>query len=218
MQFLIELSFTTNMNSTEEQILVVPRSLFDRLGSFQGVITNVENYLPELLAPSNTSFMPRSKAEVDPSFKQLIPYSILTANRKILRYFRGSGSGEARLHAKGSIGVGGHINSGDVISSSVDRSVYERAVDREINEELHGLPAFTEKIVALLNDDSNDVGKVHLGVVHHFQLESDSVSAAESALRGLEFVSLEALRKEKDGLETWSQILVDHWESLIPSW
>lgn len=203
--------------SAEEQILVVPRSLFDRLGSFQGVCPKVGAYLPELLSAENTAFMLRSAAEEDANFKQLIPYAVLTYQGKILRYFRGSGSGEARLRAKGSIGIGGHINTGDVSTTTVDQSVYERAVDREIAEELRDLGAFQEKIVALLNDDSNDVGKVHLGVVHHFVLEADTVVSGESDLLGLEFLSLEQLRAERDGLETWSQILVDAWESLFAS-
>lgn len=203
--------------SAEEQILVVPRSLFDRLGSFQGVNAAVSSYLPELLSSTNTDFMSRPLAETDPNFKQIIPYAVLTFGGKILRYFRGSGSGEARLRAKGSIGIGGHINSGDVCSEQVDRAVYQRAVDREVSEELKNLGPFDEKIVALLNDDSNDVGKVHLGVVHHFVLERDTVVSGESDLLGLEFLSLPQLRAERDGLETWSQILVDSWESLFPS-
>ncbi len=198
----------------EENILVIPRSLLDGLGSFQGIQTDIASYLPRMLAQGANHFMPRSKAEEDPSHKQIIPYCVLTFEGKILRYFRGSGSGEKRLVAKGSIGVGGHINDGDEGFFSMDDEIYTRAVEREINEELRLGGGFRDEMVALLNDDSNPVGQVHLGVVHILTLESGDVRPGEKVLRDMAFLTVEELRQEREGLETWSQIVLDHWEEL----
>lgn len=206
------------MSIVEENILVVPRSVFERLGAFEGVNFAVQKWLPELLSPANNLFLRRSLAEPDPSFKQIIPYSVLTFEKRVLRYFRGKASGEARLHAKASIGIGGHINNEDSLGGHMDEIAYRRAVDRELQEELHALGTFDERIVGLLNDESNEVGQVHLGVIHHCSLHSEEVTAGETALQGLEWVEMEQLREEYERLETWSQLVVDHWEELFPGW
>src|SRR5262249_61856216 len=97
----------------EEMVLVVRRSLLESLGMFQGLQFDVDRYLPAMLARQNNFFTPRSSAETDPSLKQIIPYSILRSAGKILRYKRGKKSGEQRLVAKGSIGIGGHMDDKD---------------------------------------------------------------------------------------------------------
>ena len=153
-----------------EQILVVTRQLFDNLSDFQGINTDVERYLPSLLNPENNFFMDRGEAEDDPSHKQLIPYCIFRVKDeqgdRYLHYTRGKSGGESRLHAQVSIGIGGHINPVDQREDHLGMGTYMAGVEREIDEELNITGAHTNKIVALLNDDSNEVGKVHLGVVH----------------------------------------------------
>src|SRR6266542_6473300 len=94
----------------EELVLAVPRSLFEELGTFQGIQLNVESYLRGLLDTRHTRFLPRSQAEENPRFKQIIPYVLIKRGESLLHYVRGKGSGEKRLVAKGSIGIGGHIN------------------------------------------------------------------------------------------------------------
>ena len=94
----------------EEMILVVRRALFDSLGAFQGFSAHVDRYLPSLLDRENNFFVARSSAETDPGLKQIIPYALIVANGQILRYRRGKSSGEQRLVAKYSIGIGGHMN------------------------------------------------------------------------------------------------------------
>ena len=81
-----------------EQILVVPRSLFDNLGSFQGLTTDTERYIPSLLDPSNNFFMDREAAEEDPGHKQIIPYSLFRHRDRYLHYVRGKSGGESRVH------------------------------------------------------------------------------------------------------------------------
>ena len=102
----------------QEDVLVVPRSVLEQAGLFQGFCGDVEKYLPILLDPNQTLWMPREKAEEDPSFKQLIPYCLLAWSdpdgvTQYFSYTRGGGQGEARLRTKRSIGVGGQIAGAD---------------------------------------------------------------------------------------------------------
>ena len=193
-----------------EEILVISRQLFDELGAFQGIKTDVDGYLQAILDPANNFFMDRGKAEDDPSFKQIIPYALFHHDGKYLHYTRGKSGGESRLHAQGSVGVGGHINPVDERADPLGKATYLAGVEREIDEELNITGGHQNRIVGLLNDDSNDVGKVHLGVVHIFDLESEDVTSAEDALANLAFQSSEDLTGKLHGsLETWSRFCVD---------
>ncbi len=199
----------------EEMILVVRRALLEKLGIFQGLNFDVEKYLPSLLARENNFFMPRSQAETDQNFKQIIPYVLLVHAGKVLHYVRGKKAGEQRLAAKGSIGIGGHMNDADEGLFALDEEAYRAGVRREVCEELNVQTDFQNRIVALLNDDSNDVGKVHLGVVHIFLLETDDVQKREAMITNLAFFSPEELRARRDSMETWSQICVDALDELL---
>ncbi|MGJ8695148.1 MAG: hypothetical protein ACSHYF_02440 [Verrucomicrobiaceae bacterium] len=193
-----------------EQILVIPRSLFDELGSFQGIETNVDRYLDAILDPQNNFFMDRGAAEEDPGFKQIIPYCLFRHGDSYLHYVRGKSGGESRLHAQGSVGIGGHINPVDEREDHLGRATYLAGVEREIDEELNIVGGHSNKMVALLNDDSNPVGQVHLGVVHIFELETDQVTSNEDALADLGFHPADKLKGEMlDQLETWSRFCVE---------
>lgn len=191
-----------------EQVLVVPRSLFDKEGSFHGVKSGAESYLNAFLAPGTAFFMDRDEAEKNPGYKQLIPYAIFTHKGKVLHYTRGGSSGEARLHDKGSIGIGGHINPVDNKEGEQGLSTYMAGVEREIKEELVIGGNYTQSVVGLINDDSNEVGAVHLGIIHRFELDSDDVRANETAIANLSFLTPAELREPVlyDRLETWSQL------------
>ena len=190
----------------DENVLVIPRALFDDLGAFQGFSGEASSYLPSILDPANNFFLSRDLAEDDPGHKQIIPYAIFHHADRILHYYRGGGSGEKRLAAKGSIGIGGHINDIDHSQASLDRDTYTVGVEREIEEELHISGSYEQKIIGLINDDSNEVGQVHLGVVHLISLENDRVKAGEDNISDLSFKSYAELAANKDKLETWSSI------------
>lgn len=193
-----------------EEILVIPRSLFDELGSFQGIKTDIDNYLESILDPKNNFFMDRGKAEEDQSFKQIIPYCLFHYNGRYLHYVRGKSGGESRLHAQGSVGIGGHINPVDEREGHLGLATYLAGVEREIEEELNIEGGHKNRIVGLLNDDSNPVGKVHLGVVHIFDLDTDQVSSNEDALAELAFYDADTLKGEMlERLETWSHSCVE---------
>ena len=193
-----------------EEILVIPRSLFDELGSFQGIETDVDRYLDAILDPKNNFFMDRGAAEEDPGFKQLIPYCLFKHGDSYLHYVRGKSGGESRLHAHGSVGIGGHINPVDAREDHLGMATYLAGVEREIYEELNIIGGHTNKVVGLLNDDSNPVGQVHLGVVHVFELETNQVTSNEDALAELGFYDAATLKGEMlDRLETWSKRCVE---------
>lgn len=202
------------MAKNDENVLVVRRALFDELGAFQGLGREPERYLEAFLKRENNFFSPRSTAETNPALKQIIPYAVFTHAGKILHYVRGAKSGEKRLVAKGSIGIGGHINDEDENLFSFDHDAYRAAVHREIEEELKFEGGYQDRVAALINDDSNPVGEVHLGVVHLVELEHDKVGAGEKAIAELGFLTPEELRTRRDNLETWSQIVLDGWDEL----
>lgn len=193
----------------DENVLVITRALFDELGAFEGISLEPEKYLPAMLDPSNNFFLSRDDAEHDPSHKQIIPYAIFRHEDRFLHYVRGGGSGEKRLASKGSIGIGGHINDTDYAAASLDKDTYTNGVEREIDEELTIDGEHTQEVIGLLNDDSNEVGQVHLGVVHLFTLSSNRVTPGEDNITELEFLSLDELEERRDRLESWSQICLD---------
>jgi predicted NUDIX family phosphoesterase len=199
--------------SDGEEILVIPRALFDALGAFEGISTDTGRYVPSLLDPANNFFLDRAAAEDDPGHKQIIPYALFRHGERFLHYVRGASGGESRLHAQGSLGIGGHINPIDEREDHLGRATYMAGVEREIEEELILTGNPCQRIVALLNDDSNAVGRVHLGVVHLFELASDQVEAREEALADLQFRTVEELRGPLyDSLESWSRFCVDALE------
>lgn len=198
-------------------VLVVRRSLLEELGMFQGLNFDMEKYLPALLARENNFFMQRSLAEQDPNFKQIIPYVLLVHNGRVLHYVRGKKAGEQRLVSKGSIGIGGHMNDTDEGLFALDKQAYLEGVNRETCEELNIGTKFENRIVALLNDDTNEVGRVHLGVVHVFHLETDNVQKREAMITNLAFLDRSELLAQRDAMETWSQICVDALDHLLPA-
>src|SRR5271156_577764 len=98
---------------SEERVLCFERKLFEKLGVFQGLSLEVERYLPVVTAPRDLTYLNRSDAEQNRSYKQLIPYALLICNGRILRYQRGKLGGEKRLHGLYSVGIGGHISEED---------------------------------------------------------------------------------------------------------
>jgi predicted NUDIX family phosphoesterase len=193
----------------EEMILVVRRETIEKLGIWQGLNFNVDSYLQVLLARENNLFMARSAAESDPAFKQIIPYVLLVHGGKVLHYVRGKKSGEQRLVSKGSIGIGGHMNEQDEGFFALNEEAYMEGVRREVSEELKIGTSYRNRVVALLNDDSNEVGRVHMGVVHVFELDEPKVEKNEAMITNLAFLSPEELRGRRELLESWSRICLD---------
>jgi predicted NUDIX family phosphoesterase len=189
-----------------EHVLVVPTMLFHEIGYFEGFESNVDRYLETLLDPMHTSYLPRPEAEDDPSYKQLIPYCIFKAGDWVFSYKRGTKQGEARLHAKRSVGVGGHIST---LDRDVSDEPYIAGMARELDEEVSIEARYQEQLIGLINDDSNDVGKVHLGIVHIFDMDEPKVEPREESMIDAGFAPLTELVRDREEFETWSQISLD---------
>src|SRR5436853_2187170 len=203
------------MNPPEENVLVVKRALFDQLGAFQGLNFEPRRYLDAILSRGNNFFLRRDQAEKDPEHQQIIPYVLLTHGDRVLFDVRGEKAGEQRLVAKGSIGIGGHMNESDESLFALDEAAYRAGVEREVGEEIAINTKFEDRIVALLNDDSNAVGKVHLGVVHIFKLAEPKVEKREAMITNVAFLGKDELLTRRDSLETWSQICLDSLDRLL---
>ncbi|EMI45209.1 DNA mismatch repair protein MutT [Rhodopirellula sp. SWK7] len=197
---------------SEEHVLVVPADLITSIGHLEGFEVDVDRFLVPILASDQLSYRPRAAMELDPSFKQLIPYVVMQWTDpadglvRVFTYTRGGGSGETRLHAKRSIGVGGHISRED---ADGDEDPYVTGMRRELDEEVTILSDYTDDREGVLYDPSNEVGRVHLGVIHRFTLEQPSVTSNEPELAEGEFLTLVELRDSYDRLETWSQLCLD---------
>ncbi|MGL4942052.1 MAG: phosphoesterase [Thermoguttaceae bacterium] len=208
------------MSTSSENVLVVPTSLFHTLGYFEGFSRDADRYIPTLLSPANWEFRPRSEVEGDPSWKQLIPYMLLCYTpqsamsiappisgcfcdtSQVFCYVRGKGMGEGRLHSKRSVGIGGHISSVDGTSGDV----YRDGMRRELEEEVEITSSYREQCVGLINDDSTEVGRVHLGIVHRFDLASPHVTPREPDLIECNFVAASELMTDLERFESWSAI------------
>lgn len=185
-----------------EHVLVIPTEIFHEIGYFNGFCDDAQKYLDVILDPIHASYRPRNEMEEDPSFKQLIPYCIFRCDGQVFVYRRGNQQGEARLHAKRSVGVGGHVSTLDLNGQG---SPYLEGMKREIEEEVHLDSGFNESCVGLINDDQTEVGKVHLGIVHVFELDSPKVAPREKSMIDAGFAQPEELMRDLDEFETWSR-------------
>jgi predicted NUDIX family phosphoesterase len=192
-----------------ERVLVVPTSLFHDLGYFQGFSTDVDRYLGRLFLPEHVSYRPRAEVEEDPSFKQLIPYCIFrfrdpALGETVFQYTRGNGQGESRLRSKRSVGVGGHISAVDAAIEGCDP--YQEGLRRELAEEVHIETPYTQRCAGMINDDLTPVGRVHLGVVHVFDVERPEILPREADIHDSGFRPVNELLADLDRFESWSQI------------
>jgi predicted NUDIX family phosphoesterase len=198
---------------TEERVLCFERKLMEELGVFQGINLDVQKYLPVVSAQPKLVYINRSEAEQDKRYKQLIPYVLLICDGKILRYRRGKGGQESRLHGLYSVGIGGHISDEDhgLFSAGVG---YEEGMRRELMEEV-AIEQVQAPAVALINDDSTEVGYVHFGVVHVMHVPDESVAGRRSGIVSPEFVPIAEAMKDTSIYESWSRFCLEHLDTLL---
>lgn len=186
-----------------EEILVVQRAHLFPNGSWQGIKTeNVPHYLH--LIRTHREFMPRGIMERDPSYKQIIPYLIFKYHDRYFLMQRAAQASESRLQSKYSLGIGGHMRKADMEGSTI----FEWA-QREFHEEVIYSGNFSVKTIGLLNDDSNEVGKVHLGLVLLLKGDSDTIAIKSELQSGL-LCTLETIQNKADLLENWSALILPY--------
>jgi predicted NUDIX family phosphoesterase len=198
--------------ATEERVLCFERKLLEEPGVFQGLSLEVEKYLPVVTSASRLTYLNRSDAEHDKRYKQLIPYVLLICGDKILRYRRGRGGQETRLHGLYSVGVGGHISEEDHQLFSNDP--YQEGMRRELAEEV-AVDEAKEAAVAVINDDSTEVGWVHFGVVHVMRVANEDVAGGRSGILSPEFIPIADAGKDLSGYESWSRFCLENLDVLL---
>jgi predicted NUDIX family phosphoesterase len=169
--------------------------------------------LPFITAKPKLVYLNRSEAEHDQRYKQLIPYVLLICNGKILRYRRGKGGQETRLHGLFSVGIGGHIADEDhgLFSSGTG---YDEGMRRELMEEV-AVEQVHAPAVGLINDDSTEVGRVHFGVVHVMAVPDESVAGRRSGIVSPEFIPFADALSDTSAYESWSAFCLAHLDTLL---
>ena len=200
--------------ATEERVLCFERKLLEELGVFHGLSLETGKYLPILTSSSNILYLNRSDAEKDKRYKQLIPYVLVICNNKILRYRRGRGGQETRLHGLYSVGIGGHISEEDNQLFSKSIGGYEEGMRRELKEEVD-IDEVKETLVAVINDDSTEVGYVHFGVVHIMHVANENVAGRRNGIVAPEFVPMVEAVKDPSVYESWSRFCLEHLDLLL---
>ncbi len=172
----------------------------------------------EQLAAAGTWFGPRPTLEEDESFRQIIPYAILRCGDNYLAYTRGGSGGEARLHGSISMGFGGHVDLPDMKLDGHGffdlGATLAHSVDRELEEEIPGIKIKGNSWIGLLADNTNNVGRVHVGLIGIWDIEEIPTAAGEEAIADLITLSPEEVVAARDRLEGWSQILADNLDTL----
>ena len=183
-------------------VLVFENALLDRIGRFEGYSLEIDRYLTSILGDRSLTFLPRLMAENNPKYKQLIPYVLLFQGDRLFTYVRGQPAVEQRLHKRRSIGLGGHIDYGDTTFSESPERFYYRAVRREIKEEV-GIRANVENTaIALLNDDSDEVGRVHFGVLHVCHADNDKILIREPDIMSPQLMTIAEITRLKVEFES----------------
>ena len=200
------------MSKMDEQIIVVPRkALFENeTFTFQGTMSDkaVVDRLTDNIS-KNFGIMRRGDAEENKTFKQPIPYAVIRRGKELFMYERLEGGGEAKLHGKLSLGAGGHMNFEPDAHDFND--VIKLNLARELEEELNISHEVTPQAIGLINDDLDDVGKVHIALLVVLDLPADATVEVRETdqLRG-SFITLKELNEPSvfERLENWSQIVV----------
>ena len=199
------------MVMSDEKVLCLKRETLESAGKFQGLSTKVDRYLALLDNPKNRFFLPRFEAEENFAFKQWIPYVLICKGRKILRYKRSGDGGESRLRGKYSIGIGGHVTERDC----AQKAGYLAGLLREVREET-GLETAPTSAIAVINDDSTEVGKAHFGVVHIMQIPESAKVESRSGISSPKFISLTETDYQMIHIyESWSQLCLEHLSTIL---
>lgn len=185
---------------SDEEVLVVPRGALMGPSGWRGVLSaGAQPYLTVIEREGR--FAPRAAMESDPRFKQVIPYLVLRDREHFFLMRRTRAGADARLHDLFSIGIGGHLNPGDVDLAG--------GLAREWSEELDAafVPEF--RFLGLLNDDETEVGRVHVGAVFLAEADGRPVAVRETEKLEGRFAAPLELLAVHDRMETWSQLVLD---------
>jgi predicted NUDIX family phosphoesterase len=183
-----------------EQVMVVEREAIDRFLVERGLIrSSLEDFFEVVV--DRHFFIDRPTAESSPQYKQIIPYVIIRHGDSVFLLRRSRKQTESRLHDKLSIGIGGHINP--------DTSDLLAGLQKELDEEVAVGGDYEIRFAGILNDDTTEVGRVHVGAVYILETATGDVRVLETEKMSGQWVPLSELGEHRDAMETWSQIAYD---------
>ena len=196
------------MSAASEQVLCVKREDIFPDGAWHGFVSDrLERH--QAVIREHHFFMARAKVEDDPNYQQIIPYVVFRHGDLYFLTHRLRASSEKRLRKQYSLGVGGHINPGDLDAGDP----IQDGLKREWEEEVIYEGSFDAKLIGLLNDDSSPVSKVHLGVVFLVDGDTPHIAIRETDKLAGELLTLEQMRIYYLGMESWSQMVYDRLAS-----
>jgi predicted NUDIX family phosphoesterase len=185
-----------------EQVMVVERSelaRFIREHTFDLIRHDLDEILEVIV--DKHFFIDRPTAEQSPQYKQIIPYVIIRNGDFYFLLQRTSKQTESRLHHKLSLGIGGHINP--------DSPTIVDGLQKELEEEVGVEGDYDVTFAGILNDDTTDVGRVHLGAVYVLDATTRDVTIRETDKMTGSWVARAELAAMRERMETWSQIVYD---------
>jgi len=200
-----------------EKVLAFKTDLLKNIGPFQGYTMDVSKYLNVILNPQHHMYLERNLAEKNYQYKQLISYVALRYKKSLFSYVRGKAGSEKRLIGRRSIALGGHIDQADRRLSLSRNDLFLLAARRELSEEVKIESPYREQMVALINDDSTNVGKVHFGILLVWDLEEPKVTKIEEEIIDTGFYSFSTLKGLLSELESWSVIALHALEDSLTS-
>jgi len=187
-----------------EEVLCVKRDDIFPDGAWHGFVTdNLERY--ESVIRERYVFKARAEVEEDPNFQQIIPYVVFRHGHRYFLTHRLRASSEKRLRKQYSLGIGGHINPGDLQSGDPILDGLKREWEEEVVYDGH----FEAQLLGLLNDESAPVSKVHLGVVFLVDGDTPNIAIRETKKLGGELLTLDEMVRLYLQMESWSQLVYD---------
>jgi predicted NUDIX family phosphoesterase len=199
------------MNNMEELVFAFPTDEFWKLMPYKiGLIKENSEVLKRIV--QNGLFLRRSELEEDPSFKQIIPYAIISHNESFYLFRRTSRQTEKRLHNKFSLGVGGHMNPNDSMELKEQYLIDE--LKRELYEEvklLNGCLIEDIEFIGFINDDTIPVGSLHIGLLYNIHVSNKEVYINETDKMTGDWIDKSNLAEFYEGMETWTKITFDFY-------
>lgn len=192
------------MRVATEQVLVVKREDIFPDGAWHGFVTEDLDRHQRVIRERH-SFKPRAEVENDPTYQQIIPYVVFRHGDRYLLTHRLRASSEKRLRKQYSLGVGGHINPGDLQGGDPILDGLKREWAEEVIYEGH----FEAKLLGLLNEESSPVSKVHLGVVFLVDGDSPNIQIRETNKLAGDLLTLDEMRIHFLEMESWSQLVYE---------
>ncbi len=189
---------------TVESVLCVRRDDIFPDGAWHGFVSEGLERHQQVIRESHF-FKPRAEVEDDPTYQQIIPYVVFHHGDRYFLTHRLRASAERRLRKQYSLGVGGHINPGDLSGGDPIAD----GLKREWEEEVVYEGRFDATLLGLLNDDSSPVSRVHLGVVFLVEGDTDNIAIRETEKLAGEMLTLNEMRIYYLGMESWSQMVYD---------